>query len=127
MVQIMPKMDTSLFCQILVPDGHSKVGSADYARSLGYDVHIQNKKGIRFACIEDLPKIIGDYVITFSPNGNCPPEDLPKPIQKLEEGFDMLVASRYLPRAKSHLGMHFNRLQHLDKPCARGTSSQNTL
>jgi glycosyltransferase involved in cell wall biosynthesis len=101
MEQIMPKVDTSLFCQILVSDGNSKDGTADYARSLGYDVHLQRQKGIRFAYIEAWPKITGDYVITFSPDGNCPPEDLPKLIQKVKEGFDMVVASRYLPPAKS--------------------------
>ena len=101
MEQIMPKVDASLFCQILVSDGNSKDGTADYARSLGYDVHLQRQKGIRFAYIEAWPKITGDYVITFSPDGNCPPEDLPKLIQKAKEGFDMVVASRYLPPAKS--------------------------
>jgi glycosyltransferase involved in cell wall biosynthesis len=101
MEPIMPKVDTSLFCQILVSDGNSKDGTADYARSLGYDVHLQRQKGIRFAYIEAWPKITGDYVITFSPDGNCPPEDLPKLIQKVKEGFDMVVASRYLPPAKS--------------------------
>jgi hypothetical protein len=43
----------------------------------------------------------GDYVITFSPDGNCPPEDLPRLIEKVKEGYDMVVASRYLPPAKS--------------------------
>jgi len=101
MEQIMPKVDTSVFCQILVSDGNSKDGTAGYAKSLGYDVHLQSQKGIRFAYIEAWPKITGDYVITFSPDGNCPPEDLPKLIQKVKEGFDMVVASRYLPPAKS--------------------------
>ncbi len=101
MEQVMPKVDTSLFSQILVSDGNSKDGTADYARSLGYDVHLQKQKGIRFAYIEAWPRLTGDYVITFSPDGNCPPEDLPRLIDKANEGFDMVVASRYLPPAKS--------------------------
>lgn len=101
MEQIMPRVDTSLFSQILVSDGNSKDGTADYARSLGYDVHVQTQKGIRFAYIEAWPQLTGDYVITFSPDGNCPPEDLPRLIEQVKKGFDMVVASRYLPPAKS--------------------------
>lgn len=101
MESIMPRVDVSLFSQILVSDGQSKDGTADYSRSMGYDVHIQNRKGIRHAYIEAWPKLTGDYVITFSPDGNCPPEDLPRLIKKAEDGFDMVVASRYMPPAKS--------------------------
>ena len=101
MEQIMPKVDASLFSQILVSDGNSKDGTADYAKSLGYDVYVQKQKGIRFAYIEAWPQLTGDYVITFSPDGNCLPEDLPRLIEKAKEGFDMVVASRYLPPAKS--------------------------
>ena len=101
MVQIMPRVDTGLFSQILVCDHNSADGTADYARSLGYDVLMQKRPGLRFAYIEAWPHIIGDYVITFSPDGNCPPEDLPRLIAKAHEGFDMVIASRYLPPAKS--------------------------
>lgn len=97
----MPRVDASLFSQILVSDGNSKDGTADYARALGYDVHVQTQKGIRFAYIEAWPRLTGDYVITFSPDGNCPPEDLPRLIEQVKKGFDMVVASRYLPPAKS--------------------------
>ena len=97
----MPQVDTSLFSQILVSDGNSKDGTVEYAKSLGYDVHVQRECGIRFAYIEAWKKLTSDYVITFSPDGNCPPEDLPKLIAKAKEGFDMVIASRYLPPAKS--------------------------
>jgi len=101
MKKVMPNVDKSLFCQILVSDGNSKDGTADYAKSLGYDVYIQKKKGIRHAYIEAWPLIKGDLVITFSPDGNCPTEDLKHLIDKASQGFDMVVASRYLPPAKS--------------------------
>jgi len=98
---VMPKVDKSLFCQILVSDGKSTDGTVDYAREHDYEVYIQKKKGARYAFIEAWPLIKGDYVITFSPDGNCPPEDLPRLIEKAKEGYDMVIASRYLPPAKS--------------------------
>lgn len=101
MEQIMPRVNTMLFSQILVSDYNSTDGTADYAQSLGYDVYHQKQRGIRFAYVEAWPQIVGDYVITFSPDGNCPPEDLPRLIAKAHEGFDMVIASRYLPPAKS--------------------------
>lgn len=101
MEKIMPRVDASLFTQILVSDGNSKDGTADYARSLGHEVYLQKQRGIRAAYIEAWPLLRGDYVITFSPDGNCLPEDLPRLIEKAREGFDMVVASRYLPPAKS--------------------------
>ena len=101
MKKVMPRVNESLFCQILVSDGNSKDKTTDYARSLGYDVYIQKKKGIRNAYIEAWPLIKGDYVVTFSPDGNCPPEDLKRLITEASKGYDMVIGSRYLPPAKS--------------------------
>ncbi|MCX7712813.1 MAG: glycosyltransferase family 2 protein [Chthoniobacterales bacterium] len=98
---VLPKIDRSLFCQILLADGQSQDDTLDYAISEGLEVYVQKKKGIRFAYIEAWPLLRGDYIITFSPDGNCPPEDLPRLIQKAKEGYDMVIASRYLPPAKS--------------------------
>lgn len=98
---VLPKIDRSLFCQILLSDGQSKDDTVAYAKSQGIEVYVQKKKGLRFAFIEAWPLLRGDYVITFSPDGNCPPEDLPRLIEKAKEGYDMVIASRYLPPAKS--------------------------
>ena len=67
----------------------------------GYDVHVQGRPGIRFAYFEVLDKIEGDVVVTFSPDGNSIPELLPRLVEKLREGWDLVIASRYLPPAKS--------------------------
>ena len=99
--QVMPMVDTSLFTQVLVSDGNSKDGTVEYAKSRGYDTYVQKQKGLRFAFIEAWPLLKGDYVITFSPDGNCPPEDFFRLIEKAKEGFDMVIASRYLPPARS--------------------------
>lgn len=98
---VMPLVDMSLFCQILVSDGGSRDKTCEIAKEKGYDLHVQKKRGIRHAYMEAWPMIKGDYVITFSPDGNCKPQDLPRLIEKLREGYDMVVASRYLPPAKS--------------------------
>lgn len=43
----------------------------------------------------------GDITITLSPDGNCIPEAIPQLVEKMKEGYDMVIASRYAPGAKS--------------------------
>jgi hypothetical protein len=56
---------------------------------------VQRQRGIRHAYIEAWPLIRGDIVITFSPDGNCPPEAIGPLRAKMLEGYDMVIASRY--------------------------------
>ena len=98
---IMPKIDRSWVDQILIIDGGSTDGSIDYIRDNGYELYEQKKKGIRQGYNEALPLIRGDVLITFSPDANCIPELIPPLLDKMEEGYDMVVVSRYKPPAKS--------------------------
>ncbi|NTV29380.1 MAG: glycosyltransferase [Candidatus Omnitrophica bacterium] len=99
---VMPKVDRSLFAQILVVDGKSKDKTVDVAREMGYDVVIQQSPGIRGAYMDALPHIKGDAILTFSPDGNSIPELLKPCIEKFNEGYDMVIVSRYAPGAKSY-------------------------
>jgi glycosyltransferase involved in cell wall biosynthesis len=101
MKQIMPKIKKEWVDQILIVDGNSTDGTAGYARECGYKVVVQNRKGIRHAYIEAMEHIIGDIVITFSPDGNSIPELIPSLIDKMKEGYDMVIVSRYAKGAKS--------------------------
>lgn len=97
---IMPRVKKEWCDQILVVD-YSTDGTADYARSQGYEVVEQKGKGLRHAFNEGFPHVRGDVVITFSPDGNSIPEVIPELIEKMKEGYDMVIASRYLDNAKS--------------------------
>lgn len=101
MRSVMPHVKREWVDQILVVDGQSRDGTAEYARQLGYEVYIQKEKGLRKAFIESWPLIRGQIVVTFSPDGNCLPELIPPLIEKMKEGHDMVVVSRYLGEAKS--------------------------
>ena len=102
MKEIMPKVKRDWCDQILVVDGQSTDGTIEYSRQQGYDVVVQQKKGMRNAYMEALPHVKGDVILTFSPDGNSIPELIPKCIKKMKEGYDMVIVSRYAEGAKSY-------------------------
>lgn len=102
MKAMMPRVKKEWCDQILVLDGQSTDGTIEYARSQGYEVVIQQKKGLRQGYMEALPYVKGDVILTFSPDGNSIPELIPPCIAKMKEGnYDMVIVSRYARGAKS--------------------------
>lgn len=101
MKAIMPKIERGWVDQIVVCDGGSTDGTAEWAKARGYTVHIQEKPGFRQAYYEVWPLVEGDAVVTFSPDGNSIPEKIPELVAKLEEGYDLVIASRYKDDARS--------------------------
>jgi glycosyltransferase involved in cell wall biosynthesis len=101
MKKIMPLIDRNWVEQILVVDGGSTDGTVEWAIENGYEVYRQKTPGLRYAYTEAFPLMRGNVVIGFSPDGNSLPESIPALIEKMREGYDMVVASRYLPPAKS--------------------------
>lgn len=101
MKAVMPRVKKEWVDEILVIDGGSKDGSVEYAKSKGYRVVMQKSKGITNASREGIKYAHGDYIISFSPDGNSVPEDIPSLIKKINEGYDMVIGSRYLKGARS--------------------------
>jgi len=102
MKAIMPQIKKEWYDQLLIVDGGSTDGTLEYCKEKGYPFIIQKKKGIRNAYMEALPYIKGDIMITFSPDGNSIPEKIPELVEKIKEGYDMVIVSRYAKGAKSY-------------------------
>lgn len=98
---IMPTVDRALFTQILVVDGGSTDGTIEWCREQGYEVHVQRQRGIRFAYFEVLDLLRGDVILTISPDGNCDMAYLPDLLAMMDEGYDLVIGSRYKDGAHS--------------------------
>lgn len=98
---IMPQIKKEWVDQIIILDGGSTDGTQEWARAQGYLVYVQKERGLRNAYREVWPLIEGDVVITFSPDGNSVVELIPPLVEKMREGYDMVIVSRYLDTAKS--------------------------
>ena len=101
MREVMPRIKREWYDQLIIVDGGSRDGTLEYAKENGYFVLTQKKGGLRHAYIEALEHIKGDIVITFSPDGNSIPEIIPELVQKMKEGHDMVIVSRYARGARS--------------------------
>ncbi|KKL12142.1 hypothetical protein LCGC14_2538740 [marine sediment metagenome] len=98
---IMPRIRREWIDQILIVDGGSTDGSIEWALEHGYQLHCQRRPGIRSGYLEAMELITGDVVITFSPDGNSVPEVIPELLEKMAQGYDLVIASRYLGGHKS--------------------------
>ena len=102
MREIMPKIPRDVVDRILIVDGGSTDGTLEYAREQGYEIFVQQERGMGAAFLEAMERIGGDIVVVFSPDGNSVPERIPPLIAKIREGYDMVIVSRYRDGAKSH-------------------------
>jgi len=100
--EIMPQIKREWVDQIIILDGGSVDGTIEWAREQGFFIYVQKERGLRSGYSEVLPYIEGDFVITFSPDGNSRPDFIPVLIKKIKEGYDMVIVSRYANGAKSY-------------------------
>ncbi len=99
---MIPRIDQSLFDEILVIDAKSTDGTVEYIRTFeNINLVTQQSVGLTGAMIEVTNIVKTDYIIEFSPDNNCTPEQLPEIVKKIKEGYDIIVISRYLDDAIS--------------------------
>lgn len=96
-----PSIDRSLVDDIIVIDGGSTDGTLEYAWEMGLTLVTQLRPGLHHAIFDVACALSHEYVIEFSPDGNCKVEQLPELIAKLYQGYDHVVVSRYLEHAVS--------------------------
>ena len=85
--------------ETIVVDYKSKDGTREFLQSRGVKVIDQEIPGRVEAFRLAVEKAQGDVLIFFSPDGNENPRDIPLLADLIKQGYDMAIASRFLPGA----------------------------
>lgn len=83
--------------EILVVDAPSDDGTIELVKKLGYPLIIQEGKGFGRAITTGIKHAKGDILIFIMADNSQNPRDIPNLLEKIEQGYDMAMASRYLP------------------------------
>jgi len=97
----MPRLKKEWVDEVIVADGGSTDGTLEYCRQNGYTVFVQSGKGLPNAQEEALARSTKGIIVMSTPDGNSLPELIPSMVAKIRQGYDMVIASRYLGEAKS--------------------------
>lgn len=82
--------------ETIVMDPGSTDGTIEFLKSKGLPVHIQKQRGRGNAFIEAKQIAKYDNIIFFSGDGNEDPRDIPKMAELLKQGYDLVIAGRFL-------------------------------
>jgi len=99
---VLPKIDRHVVHEIIVPDAGSTDGTVEFCQQNDFPLFRQKTKGYGAALKEAIERATGDFIIEFPPDGNSMPEHIIDIVNKLNEGYDLVIASRYVAHAKSY-------------------------
>ena len=99
--RLLEKMPKDVVDEVIVIDGNSTDGTREVVEGAGYKPYIQKSKGYGGAFIEGFDIATGDLVILMDADGSHSPYDIKKIVEKANEGYEYIMASRYLEGGKT--------------------------
>ena len=85
--------------EVIATDGGSTDGTVELLRGAGIRVVPQHTRGRGEAFRVAVEATAGEALLFFSPDGNEDPADIPRLYERLEAGYDLAIASRFLPES----------------------------
>ena len=93
--ELLPKIKKEWAEEWLVVDGNSNDGTVDEVKKLGFNIALQKKKGHGDAVSRGVSDTKSDFILYWGPDGNHELQEIPRLIEKIKEGFDQVVISRF--------------------------------
>lgn len=104
----------NLASEILVVDGHSSDRTLDVAKSLGIRALTQQGSGLGNAYRTGARHAKGDIMVILDADGSHNPQDIPRFLSKISEGYGLVVGTRLKggvsSRDMTFFRLHANRL-----------------
>jgi glycosyltransferase involved in cell wall biosynthesis len=97
--EIVPRIPLDAVDEVIAVDYKSTDGTVAFFEQHKIKVIKQQKKGRGEAFRLASEQAKNSNLLFFSPDGNEDPQDIPKIVSKLNEGYDMVIASRFMKGA----------------------------
>src|SRR3989344_4768715 len=87
--------------EVFVVDFNSTDGTRELVKQHGVKLIKQVKPGRGEAFALAVKRAKGDHLVFFSPDGNEDPNDIPLLLKRLDQGYDLVIASRFFPASRN--------------------------
>lgn len=98
---IWDRLPLAVFSRVLVVDAGSNDGTLEFLSDKSCEIVLQKLPGRGSAIVEGMEHIGDGAVMLMACDGNDDPKYIPKFLEKLEEGYDLVAGSRFTSGGKS--------------------------
>jgi len=96
MKEVLPKINKDWVDEIIIVDGGSTDGTIEEAKKQNLTVINQKTKGKHGAAVYDgFEYTDAELLIMFGADGNNEPDEIPRMISKMKEGYDQVIVTRF--------------------------------
>ena len=93
--KIMPEIKKEWVDNIVIVDGGSTDGTVEQAKKMGFKVIKQEIQGYGGAIISGVNETSNENIVIFSPDGNHYPDEIRQLVEKINDGYDQIIMSRF--------------------------------
>jgi len=98
---LLPRLPLRSVDEVLAVDGGSRDGTREFLENAGIRVFLQERPGRGEAFRVGVEASRGANIVFFSPDGNEDPDDVLRLLRELEQGAEMVIASRFASGARN--------------------------